>query len=407
MNVSDFLTNEVSPLLLGVFYSRYIFSADKTKIYTEVSYKISKFADDHSYLISSKDSLLKKLNRICAPNNYWEDHTKLTNGHKQAILRFILTNDLNLTEESFFNRLHVKILCQDFVYVDALTEDKKMFIRGFAESRGSIDTTRPLLAMDYFYNSIHELKRARMLYDHFNVPFSVLNFNPRELQHDYVTGTRKRNTQLRFKLYWYAKNIGLLNEYKCAIIKAAYPETIEHFSFQDGVEYFSCPELLPSKKDSFDSMLRYYSNNIFGQELSNSDIKALRKELNFDSATDEKSFKRDLGLIEIIRMNTPDECACCKTTTTYTNKNTGKQSFEYHHVISLGKNHELDDENNIVKLCPTCHRALKRGAAPKQDQIAAIKKILDNRPNVKDFAQHIFDTSDDTVLIEKIWEHLK
>lgn len=154
-------------------------------------------------------------------------------------------------------------------------------------------------------------------------------------------------------------------------------------------------------------MLRYYSNNIFGRELSNNDIKALRKELNFDSATDEKSFKRDLGLIEIIRMNTPDECACCKTTTTYTNKNTGKQSFEYHHVISLGKNHELDDENNIVKLCPTCHRALKRGAAPKQDQIAAIKKILDNRPNVKDFAKHIFDTSDDTVLIEKIWEHLK
>ena len=44
MKVSDFFKEDVSPLLLGAFYSRYIFSNDNLKIYTEVSYKISKFA---------------------------------------------------------------------------------------------------------------------------------------------------------------------------------------------------------------------------------------------------------------------------------------------------------------------------------------------------------------------------
>lgn len=407
MNVSEFFANEVSPLLLGAFFSRYIFSENNSEIYTEVSYKISKFVDDHDYLMETKNNLLKKLNIICAPYPFWEDKTNAISKKPQAVLRFTLHNDLNFSKDSFYNKLYVKILCQDFVYVDNLTEDKKMFIRGFAESRGSIDTTRPLLAMDYFYNSIIEVKRARLLYDRFNVPFSVLNFNPRELQNDYVTGRRKRNTQLRFNLYWYASNIGLLNEYKSSIMKTAYSDKIVHDFSQGCVEFFKCPELLPSKKDSFDFMLRYYANNIFGHNLNINDIKELRRELNFDSETCDKTFKRDLGLIEVIRMNTPDECACCKTTTTYTNKNTGKQAFEYHHVISLGKNHELDDENNIVKLCPTCHRSLKRGAAPKNDQLMAIERILDNRPNVRDFAEHIFDTTDKTILVEKIWESLK
>ncbi len=406
MKVSDFLKEDVSPLLLGAFYSRYIFSNDNLKIYTEVSYKISKFADDYNLLINSKNILLEKLNKISYPFSFWQDVTKTTSNTPQMILKFELDNDINLTRDSFYNRLNVKILSQDFIYEEKLNEYKKMFIRGFAESRGSIDTTRPLIAMDYFYNSLIEVKRARILYDYFNVPFSVLNFNPRELQNDYVTGRRKRNTQLRFNLYWYVKHIGLLNEYKVSIITNVYNNI--KYSHKDGeVKYFTSPDIAHSKKDSFDFMLRYYANNIFNKKLSDFEIENLRNELNFNTSSDINSFKRDLSLIELIRLNTPDECSSCKTTKTYTHKNTGRQYFEYHHVISIGKNHELDDENNIVKLCPTCHRIVKKGSAPETEQKTVIRNILHNRPNVFEFAKHIYDLENFEEIVNKIWQNLK
>ena len=109
----------------------------------------------------------------------------------------------------------------------------------------------------------------------------------------------------------------------------------------------------------------------------------------------------------MIRLYAPDECAACGTTKTYTHKNTGRQYFEHHHVISLGKNYELDDENNIVKLCPTCHRTVKKGSAPENEQKEVIAKILKNRANVYAFASQIFDTDDFDGITDKIWRALK
>lgn len=407
MKVSEFLKNDdISALLLGAFYSRYIFSRDNSEIYTEVSYKVSKFVDDHGFLLRSKQLLLDKLNKISAPYSEWKDFSSTSSSRPQIILRYTLNNDLSLSKDSFYNKLNLKVLGEDFIYDSELNEKKKMFIRGFAESRGSIDTTRPLLALDYFYNSLNEVKRARMLYDYFNVPFSVLNFNPRELQNDYVTGRRKRNTQLRFNLYWYVKNIGLLNDYKIAIVKKVY-NNIEYSHLVDEVKYFNSPDIAHSKKDSFDFMLRYYSNNIFNKQLSDFEVDNLRKELNFDSDKEVATFKRDLSLIDLIRINTPDKCVSCGTDKTYTHKNTGRQYFEYHHVISIGQNHELDDENNIVKLCPTCHRIVKRGSAPEIEQKTVISNILKNKPNVFEFAKHIFDIENFEEIVNKIWQNLK
>ena len=407
MKVSEFLkSDDISAFLLGAFYSRYIFSRDNSEIYTEVSYKISKFVDDYNFLLRSKQCLLDKLNKISTPYSEWKDFTKTSSSRPQIILRYTLYNDLSLSKDSFYNKLNLKILGEDFIYDQDFNDQKKMFIRGFAESRGSIDTTIPLLSLDCFYNSLNEVKRARILYDYFNVPFSVLNFNPRELQNDYITGRRKRNTQLRFNLYWYVKNVGLLNDYKIAIIKKVY-NNIEYAQTKGDVKYFYSPDIAHSKKDSFDFMLRYYSNNIFNKQLSDFEVDYLRKELKFDSNKDVATFKRNLSLIELIRINTPDKCASCGTDKTYTHKNTGRQYFEYHHVISIGQNHELDDENNIVKLCPTCHRIVKRGSAPEVEQKAVIRNILKNKPNVFEFAKHIFDIEDFEEIVHKIWQNLK
>ena len=100
-------------------------------------------------------------------------------------------------------------------------------------------------------------------------------------------------------------------------------------------------------------------------------------------------------------------CTSRKAADDYTHKNTGRQYFEYHHVISIGKNHELDDENNIVKLCPTCHRIVKRGSAPENEQKEVIKNILINYPNVLNFAKQIYDLENFEEIVHKIWENLK
>jgi hypothetical protein len=67
------------------------------------------------------------------------------------------------------------------------------------ENRGSIDTTRPLIAIDYFYNSKYDVDKAKILYDFMCVPLNVMNINFRELQKQYLDG-KKRNTQFRLDL---------------------------------------------------------------------------------------------------------------------------------------------------------------------------------------------------------------
>ena len=120
---------------------------------------------------------------------------------------------------------------------------------------------------------------------------------------------------------------------------------------------------------------------------------------------------RNAALVETIRYLTPDECACCKNRyriedRSYINRKTGRYYFEIHHVISLGNNKELDDENNMVKLCPACHRALKRGSGTEVEQKELIKEIFSNVPQTLVFAKHFFDTEDLDAVVDMTYKKL-
>ena len=97
----------------------------------------------------------------------------------------------------------------------------------------------------------------------------------------------------------------------------------------------------------------------------------------------------------MVRLLEPDECVCCKNLynindRTFTHKRTNRPYFEIHHVISLGNNRELDDENNLVKLCPVCHGCLKRGTGLESDQKELIAHILENSDKALIFCQNMF-----------------
>lgn len=76
-------------------------------------------------------------------------------------------------------------------------------------------------------------------------------------------------------------------------------------------------------------------------------------------------------------------------------------------MISLGKNRELDVLENLAKLCPACHRALKKGSSEEEFQKRLIRNILNRNKDNLEFAQLRFETDDFSMFVNRIHESLK
>lgn len=400
--VSYLLENlDIPPFVLGAFFSRSIFRGDY--IYTECSFKSSKYSTLH--LGDYKETYLSKLNLVSAPFVWQLKRTSSTNF--KAILA--IENDLNLDEERFFYKLYYKTVSTcPWITSNELNEEKKWFIRGFMEIRGAIDTNRPLIAQDYYYNNLFETKKYKILADFCNVPYYVLNLNFRNLQRQYYEGIKQRNTQFRINSIWYMKHIGMLNDYKIDIYANTHCSA-ENIRTEGLVSYFSVEEPNYNLNNGVDNRFNFYLHNILHRPLSLQEINTLRQNLGYDS---QSTSPRDISLVDLIRKLDPDECVSCKDLynikdRTFTHKKTSKPYFEIHHVISLGNNRELDDENNLVKLCPVCHGCLKRGTGIEAEQKEIIRRILENSPKAFNFSKNIFDCDDKDILVDKIYANLK
>ena len=406
MKVSEFLqSNDIPTFLLGAFYGRYEITKDNNYIYTYSTYRNwTKIYDNQELCNKSKISFLNLLNSICSPFNLWVKGTKQ---FPKTDIVFALENDLKLTKDNFFNRLNRKILNAEFIDDANFTEAKKMFIRGFSELRGSLDRNRNLLAMDYVYNSQQEVKRVRLLIDYLNIPTYIVNYNFREFQPEYNKG-KKRATQLRYNIQWYATNIGFINEYRIEAFKHNFYYT--DIKKEGLVTYFICP--LPTRSDNttFESRLAYYSNNVLGKKLTKADFNKFSKLIGADKGSD--SFKRDWSIVNYVRYTTPDVCVCCCDDydikdRTHIEAKTGRYHFEIHHMISVGQNKELDDVDNLAKICPSCHASLGRGSADEKTQKELIIKIFKHKPNILEFCKSYFDEEDFETVVHKVWESLK
>lgn len=75
-----------------------------------------------------------------------------------------------------------------------------MFIRGFFETRGSIDFKLNYLSSDYFYSNRLEFNKCLIFTNYFNISPAFLNINFRQLQNDYVENKNQRNAQIRIRL---------------------------------------------------------------------------------------------------------------------------------------------------------------------------------------------------------------
>ncbi|MFP6352037.1 HNH endonuclease [Helicobacter pylori] len=411
MLVSRFLNDNIDPFNLGVLLSR--FQIKNGCIYGVCSYKASKFVHDYE---ESKVQVLNTLNTLSA-HPIWrfnqESVTKI-----RGTFVFILENDLHLDENSFYKKLLNSLIDNDFFnrsnLMNLMTPNQKRFLSGFFESRGSIDTQRNFLTLDYFFHSPLEFKKFHYLIDFFNIPSEALNFNFRELQPEYAQGINQRNAQFRIYLDWYLHHIGLFNPYKARIAEHVFKTTL----VDDGIYYkLSYPPTTEYRGNSFTERAHFYLKSVYQQDLDDKSIEKLREQLGWIQKSEE--FKRDSKIINFYRIATPNVCnACCgdydikersflslplyKIT-----QNPNSYYTEIHHVISLGKIRELDVLANLAKLCPACHRALKKGSSEEEFQKRLIRNILNRNKDNLEFAQLRFETDDLPTLIDKIYESLK
>ena len=403
VKLKDFFRFEIKPFILGAFLSRIMECKDDNGnkyFYAYSNFRSSKavFKDDFD-LVHYSNELKNSLNKKSGYHN-WCVEAVNQNGME---LRFYILNDSNLSKTLFYKTLYQKVLSSDWALDEALNDSKKDFIRGFMELRGSVDTTAKLIAQDYFYSSRLELKKAQILTDLMNLPIRYANFNARNLQPQFISGENKRNAQFRINAFYYASVIGFLNKYKAQIFENSY-HTLGKSICNDVVFYSVNMPTSKNEDITFIKYLNFFTNNIYEKELTAEAIKTLRQELKFDSESSKA--KRNQSIITLFNDIAEDKCAICGTTTTFTNKNTGRQHFEIHHVISFHNGTEVDNIANLVKLCPTCHDMLKKNRAEKSIQVKAILKILHEHDEIFEFTSSYLGIDDINELADKIWTML-
>lgn len=406
IKLTDFIKLEKKPFLLGNFLSRIQTTVinNKEYFYTYSYNRASKYVFKSDFdLDTYNDELIQIFNKESGYHN-WHRHKREMD---YIDIRFYILNDCNFSFLQFYN------LIIDNVYKiithlqnNTYSEDAKSFIRGFFESRGSVDIIRKYLAQDYYYDDRNQLKKALVLTNHFSIPEQFINFNLRELQPDFTTGKNKRNTQLRLNLNFYASKIGFMNKYKALIyekgMKAEKPKII------DSIYYYPNAHISDKFNSSqFFKRLNFFTNSIYENKLTDSVVSEFRSLLKFDSndKTDNKK-SRNMNIIKIYKEISEDECALCKKTKTFTSKSTNRQYFEIHHVLPFHSDENADNFANLVKLCPECHRKLKKNAADKNEQIQSIIIILTNRAIVFEYLSAIFNTSNIIELANIIYERL-
>ena len=415
-----FKRKDTKPFLLGVAYSRNIITPSKKYFVLSTGFKKSTkvFKTDFDY-DNYKIQYRDVLSRESGYTRYLNSEIKETNIKELISIsgdyKLVFENDLKFVNSQTLYLLIAQILLRAdwFVNDKELNFNKRMFIRGFVEPRGSIDTTRPYITQDYFYNDSREASRINWLLSYNLFPFYVCNINFRNLQRQHVEGTNKRNTQFRINLNWYLFNIGLYNEYKIKIAQNVYTQFKEKKTIDNAIGFYCDVPEFDKDNNEINYVLSVFLNNIIDKkELTKADVKKYRIKLGLANTDDDDTPKKETRskkIVDIFKEISEDKCAICGTTKTFTEKGTGRQHFEIHHVISVksGDINELDKIENLVKLCPTCHESLRKGSAPVEKQIESCKKILQNNDLVFNFCSAYFGTNDLEILAERVQENLK
>lgn len=257
--------------------------------------------------------------------------------------------------------------------------------------RGSPDTNHHFYAVDfklpsdrtdaYVENTLKLLMSTEDL-------FSRLNLNFRNLQPQFVAGTNLRNTQIRINLRWFdnmtRQALSVLNPYKFEVLannEARLGETRTYPSFEQRIQVFR--------------------ERVLGRQLTPDEVKSIRAELDFYQAeaieTGEPLARRNAQIIAFARETFPDSCVGCDgeykiLDRSFLMPRNKRPYLEVNHVVAWSSgSHVVDVIDNLVKLCPTCHRALTPNRAEESLQRKIIGRMLSSRSEVLAFVSGLAD----------------
>lgn len=324
----------------------------------------------------------------------------------------IILNDLNINRKVFLEKLYSKIQRLRFDYT--VDQFKEIIIASIFAFRGSQDFTRGYYSVDILRDNISD----QYIKDLTSILFSLddsnqLNMNFRELQPEYLEG-KERNPQLRINLRWFYDKYGYqvynINRYKYDILKSN-ENLISRIKLSSGLTREFMERILFYQENIIErkSFMNKLSSIALKQEVEN-----LRSDLEFDYENIERSdYTRNTTIVNIANATLPDECVSCKNQylikdRSFYLKDSSRYYLEIHHVISFGSDRSGDVLENLVKLCPTCHRALTPNRANESYQKGIISNILDNSDVARDYVKNFVsnpESKDD--LVEFVYEKLK
>lgn len=295
----------------------------------------------------------------------------------------VILNNEHISLENFIDRVYQCILVRISNEVSNYNLDCEMALAMFL-FRGSADFNRGYYSVDIKTNNpkyYDEMFKILLSSDEL---LSRLNLNFRELQHEYVVGKSKRNTQVRVNLKWFYDNVVLyyphLNQYKTDVLRQ------NIMSLGESTRY-----------RSFEQRLIFYKQNVLGRALSDVEIAELRRSLDFSEQETMHSHShfaiRNQKIVAYAREVFLDECVGCKgeydiSTRTFRMPRNGRWYLEINHVIPYASDSKkVDVVDNLVKLCPACHRALTPNRAEESLQKHIIDKMLASRDEVMKFVQ--------------------
>ncbi len=389
MLLSELLKNEHLNAQLFAFFNTRLLGKEnfKNTFCLRSLYRESKFLEPNE---KEKIAFAKETNQNLS------DYFKLPFENEQfGKHTVIIQNDLQFEIDDYVNQLYANILRR------RQSGDEKAFEKALITAifvpNGSADFNRQYYATD-IYRPIctpNYFKKLFMLI--LNIDSRFLNLNFRELQKQFWSKENQRNTQIRINLAYFVENSESLNSFKTKILK----------DNQNKIK-----PLLENQKSTLPARADFYLSYILGKKHIN--IDQLRQRLNFDKDDDAQiAISRNPEIVRIARAVLDDQCAACHKDYAILDRTflrrDGSPYLEIHHNVAFTHDKkQCDTLENLVKLCPVCHRALTKNRAQENYQKYLIGNILDFSQEAKNFAQIIsqIDENNRHALIDFVYEAL-
>lgn len=368
INIDQLLEKPIETLLAVFFNTN---QNDDNNFEVKSNYKKSKFLQIPS---NSHEQTTIQLSR-----KYGLDFQHI-NG---TVIIATIVNNKNWNLDEFFNAVYETILFKLNRLPSNYLLDIEIALALFI-FRGGVDFNRGLYSVDlrnitpsYIDNFFKLLLSSDQL-------LLLLNLNFRQLQPQFVARTNMRETQIRINLKWFYDNViqnyNNINQYKTDIL-------VENVSMLGEIR----------KSNGFYERLIFYRQSVLGHELTAEDVNNLRQELEFslqiESIPDNRFIARNQKIASYARETFEDICVGCGDRYNIMDRSfkmprNDRYYFEINHVIAYANDSStVDVLDNLVKLCPTCHRALTPGRAHDILQKAIIEKMINSRVEVERFVK--------------------